>query len=202
MGAMLTWLAAAFAPLLFVPLAYLLFGGASFAGALERSASVCDAINKSVARVAVWCALLMALVQFTVVIFRYVFGLSFLWMQESVIYLHGALFLLTAGYALLTDDHVRVDIFYREASERRKAVVNMIGTYFFLFPMSAIAVWMARPYVAASWAVREGSTEASGIQAVYLLKTLIPIFAVLLIIQGFSLAAHAALTLRRRRANA
>lgn len=151
-------------------------------------------------RLAMWFVILMALIQFGVVILRYVFGVNSILMQESVTYLHGGVFLLAAGYALLTDDHVRVDIFYREASERRKAVVDIAGTYLFLFPFCFVLLWAGGDYVANAWAVREGSTEQSGIQGVYLLKTLIPIFAMLLTLAGIARASDATKTLRESEA--
>ena len=196
----LNGLGLALAPLLTLPLAALIAAISGrrsrlLAGALRRGAAVADRINASVAGVVIWFALAMALTQFAVVVLRYVFGLSFLWLQESVAYFHGALFLLVAGYALKTDAHVRVDIFYREASPRYRAIVNLLGVYLFLIPMCLLAIWMAGPYVAVSWAVREGSNETSGLPAVFLLKSLIPAFAVLLLIQSFSLAARAVLTL-------
>ncbi len=140
----------------------------------------------------------MALIQFTVVILRYVFGLNFIAMQESVTYLHGAVFLLAAGYALLTNDHVRVDIFYSQMPERRRAMIDLAGTYLFLFPFCLVLLWSAGPYVGNSWDALEGSAEQSGIQAIFLLKSLIPIYGVLLLAAGFVLAARAAETLRSR----
>ena len=142
----------------------------------------------------------MALVQFSIVIMRYVFGLNFIAMQESVTYMHGAVFLLAGGYAFLTDDHVRVDIFYRDASPYRKALVNLAGTYLLLFPFCFVALWAAGPYVANSWAVHEGSMEQSGIRGVYLLKALIPIYLTLLAMAGFVIASRAAATLKNRSA--
>ena len=133
----------------------------------------------------------MALVQFAVVLLRYVFGVNWIFMQESVIYMHGLVFLVAAGYALLTDDHVRVDIFYRGSPPKRKALIDLLGTYFFLFPICLLILWTASPYVARSWLVMEGSTDTSGIQGVFLLKTLIPIFAALLSMAGFVIAHRA-----------
>ncbi|HXI86208.1 MAG TPA: hypothetical protein VNH64_02020, partial [Parvularculaceae bacterium] len=97
---------------------------------------------------------------------------------------------------LLTDDHVRVDIFYRGASLRKKALIDFGGCYLFLFPVCLLILWAGSPYVGQSWSVHEGSTEQSGIQAVFLLKSLIPIFAMLVAMAGFSLAARAGETLR------
>ncbi|MEM8985937.1 MAG: TRAP transporter small permease subunit [Pseudomonadota bacterium] len=197
-GLLLNWTGLALSPLLVTPLLFLVFGGQGFARLLQRLSNGVDRVNKRIAAGVVWLSLAMALTQFAIVILRYVFGLNFIWLQESMTYMHGALFLLLGGYVLLTDDHVRVDIFYREASPGRKALVNLVGVYGFLMPMCLIAIWMAGPYVARSWAIQEGSAETSGIQAVFLLKSLIPAFATLLIAQGFSLAARSALVLTGR----
>ncbi|MFQ5564472.1 MAG: TRAP transporter small permease subunit [Parvularculaceae bacterium] len=157
-----------------------------------------ERVTRGAGRAAMWLALVMALVQFAVVFMRYVFGVNYIWMQESVTYMHGALFLVVVGYALLTDDHVRVDIFYRSAGRRRKALVDFLGAYFLLFPICIAALWTAGPYVATSWAVLEGSAETSGLQGVFLLKSLIPVFALLLAMAGFSVAARAGDLLRSR----
>ncbi len=165
---------------------------ALLAGAFERIAG-------GAGRLVMWLVLVMALVQFGVVILRYVFGINSIFMQEGVTYMHGAVFLIAAGYALLTDDHVRVDIFYRAASPKRKALVNFAGTYLFLFPVILIVLWTGSAYVGKAWSVQEGSTEQSGIQGVYLLKTLVPVFATLLAMAGFANAARAGETLRGER---
>lgn len=172
-------------------------GAAVLAG---KFAAFADIVVRGVGRLSLYLIIAMALVQFAIVVFRYVFGLNFIAMQESVTYLHGAVFLLAGGYALLTDDHVRVDIFYRDASPGRKALVDLAGTYLLLFPFCFVALWAAGPYVANSWAVQEGSMEQSGIKGVYLLKTLIPIYLVLLMLAGFAIASRAAATLASRSA--
>jgi TRAP-type mannitol/chloroaromatic compound transport system permease small subunit len=164
----------------------------------EKIARPIEALVRFVGRLALYLVMTMAAVQFGIVILRYVFGLNFIAMQESVTYMHGAVFLLAGGYALLTDDHVRVDIFYREASPHKKAFVDLAGTYLFLFPFCFVALWAAGPYVANSWAVHEGSMEQSGVRGVYLLKTLIPIYLILLALAGFANATRAAETLKSR----
>jgi len=164
----------------------------------ERLSRLLDRITRRTGRLALYLVMLMALVQFSAVILRYVFGLNFIAMQESVTYMHGAVFLLAGGYALLTDDHVRVDIFYRDASPRSKAMIDLAGTYLFLFPFCLVALWAAGPYVANSWAVREGSMEQSGIKGVFLLKTLIPIYLTLLACAGFVIAARSVAAIKSR----
>ena len=154
-----------------------------------------DALNENIGKAVAWLALLMVIVQFIVVIMRYVFGIGSIFMQESIIYLHATVFMLGAGYTLLHNGHVRVDIFYREASPRRKAVVDIVGVAIFLIPVCALIWWGSWPYVANSWRVFEGSRETSGIQAVFLLKTVILVFVVLVVLQGISLAIRSLLIL-------
>lgn len=155
-------------------------------------ARLLDAFARQAGHLTAWLSLLMVLVMTCVVLLRYVFGLSFIWMQESIVYMHGLLFLLVASYTLWVDGHVRVDIFYRTASKSRKALVDLLGTYFFLFPFMFLILDTALPYVSFAWAVQEGSRETSGIQAIYLLKAVILIFAWMMILQGISVAIHRA----------
>ncbi len=184
--------------LLAVTLSGVMFASGGVQPVIARLSPLIKKIVSTSARAVMWLLLLMALVQFGIVILRYVFGINYIFMQESITYMHGAVFLLAAGYALLTDDHVRVDIFYREAPAKRKALIDFLGTYFLLFPICLLLLWTASPYVASSWAVGEGSAETSGIQGVFILKSMIPAFAILLAMAGFNIAARAGDTLRGR----
>jgi len=157
---------------------------------VTRLIALIDGLNDRIGRTVSWLALLMMLVQFLVVVQRYVFGIASIWMQESIVYMHGFLFMLAAGYTLLHNGHVRVDIFYREATPRRKAMTDLFGSLFFLLPVCLATIWLAWPYVSNSWAILEGSKETSGIHGVYLLKSVIIAFAVLVALQGISLAIH------------
>ncbi len=135
------------------------------------------------------CALLtlaMVLVTVLVVVLRYAFGIGTIALQESVIYMHGAVFLLGIPYALRHDAHVRVDLLYTGYAERRKAQLNLIGHLIFLLPVAAFLLVSSLPYAAASWRVLETSPEVGGIPAVFLLKSLIPLGATLLVLQGLS----------------
>ena len=168
--------------------------------ALAGLTRVIDAANEHIGRVASWLALLMVLLQFIVVVMRYFFGVGFIAMQEGVIYLHGTLFMVGAGYTLLHGGHVRVDIFYRDARPQRRALVDLLGVILFLLPVCVVIGWASWPYLAQSWSVFEGSKETSGIHAVYALKTMILVFVILMAFQGLSLAFHAVLTLAGRKA--
>ena len=128
-------------------------------------------------------ALLTLLLQFVIVVLRYVFGISYIFLNEGVLYLHAALFMLGAGYTLLVDKHVRVDIFYAKRSKRGRALTDIFGHIFFLIPSMLLLIYYTWPSVKYSWAIFEGPVSVGGIPASFLLKTLIPAFAVLLIIQ-------------------
>ncbi len=164
---------------------------------LAQTVRTIDALNEHIGRAISWLALCMVLVQFALVMMRYVFGLGSTIMQESVVYMHAIVFLVAAGYTLVHDGHVRVDIFYATASPRAKAIIDIIGVSVFLLPMCALIAWVGWPYVRASWAVLEISQEGRlGIPAVYLFKTLILVFAGLLALQGLALAARSMLVLK------
>ena len=135
------------------------------------------------------------LVTFSVVVLRYAFQLGWIAMQESILYLHASLFLLGAAYTLKHDAHVRVDIFYRGFSARGKALVDLFGALFLLLPVCSFLLWISWDYMATAWALREGSRETGGLPYVYLLKTLIPLSAALLILQGISQALTSLATL-------
>lgn len=154
-----------------------------------------DAFTDRCGRLLAWLALAMALLTALIVVLRYGFNIGFVAGQEAVTYMHGALFLLGAAYALKTGAHVRVDIFYREFSERSRAWVNSLGGIVFLLPLCAFIVASSWNYVAESWSMRESSPEPGGIPAVFLLKTLIPLAAINLALQGIAEVLRNALSL-------
>lgn len=154
-----------------------------------------ESINEVVGRAVAWLTLLMVLVAFVAVILRYVFSIGWVWLQESYIWMHGLLFMLGAGYTLLYNQHVRVDIFYRPASVRRKAWVDLFGVVFLLGPMLWIVMYHSVGFVERSWRSFEGSAEAGGLPGLFLLKTAIPIFCVLMALQGLALALRSMLVI-------
>jgi len=145
-----------------------------------------ESVNAGIGAAVRWLALFMVLLQFAVVVLRYVFGISYIFLNEGVLYMHAALFMLGAGYTLLVDAHVRVDIFYSRLSARGRAVIDLIGALGFLLPSMLVVAWFTWPSVRNSWAVIEGPISVGGIPASFLLKSLIPAFCVLLIVQGLA----------------
>ena len=155
-----------------------------------------DRMTAWIGRAAAWLCLFIVFAQFTIVLMRYGFGAGSAKLTESIIYGHAALFMLAAAWTLREGGHVRVDIFYADAPPRRKALVDLFGALLLLIPFALSLFILSLPYVARSWSILERSRETSGLPLVYLLKTLIPVFATLLVLQGISQAIRALQTLR------
>lgn len=149
-------------------------------------------------RAVAWLTLAMVAVVFAGVLLRYGFSLGWIAMQESYVWLHGIVFMLGAGYTLLHDEHVRVDVFYRGAGPRFKAWVDLLGVAFLLLPMIAMVAFVGFPYVADAWARLEASGKAGGLPGVFLLKTVILLFCLLVGLQGLALAGRSLLALKGR----
>jgi len=109
--------------------------------------------------------------------------------------MHALLFMLGAAYTLKHDGHVRVDIIYQRLRPRARAWVDLIGCWLLLIPFCVFIGWIGWDYVAASWAVRESSREAGGLPAVFLLKSVILMFAATVLLQGMAQSAKALLVL-------
>jgi TRAP-type mannitol/chloroaromatic compound transport system permease small subunit len=161
----------------------------------QEIASAIDRTIAAIGRAAAWCCLYIVLVEFAVVVMRYALGIGSIRLQESVLYAHAALFMLAAAWTLQAGGHVRVDVFYAQAKPRTRALIDLIGALVFLFPFAIALAVLSVPYVARSWAIFEGSRETSGLPFVYLLKALIPLFALLIGLQGVAQAIRAALVL-------
>jgi len=128
----------------------------------------------------------MVLLTFLIVVLRYGFNLGWIAMQESVMYLHGMVFLLGAAHTLRVNEHVRVDIFYRRFSPKKQAKVDIFGSLFLLMPVNIFIFMVSFEYVMRAWRVMEASQEAGGIPGVFLLKSLILIFSFTMLLQGIS----------------
>ena len=150
-----------------------------------------DRLNTAVGRGVAWLALAVVLLEFVLVVARYMFALGSIWATEAVIYAHATLFMLAAAWTLKAGGHVRVDVFYADASPRTKAIVDLAGSLLLLLPFMLLLIWLSVPYAARSWAILERSQESSGLPLVFVLKTLIPLFALLMALQGLAQAIRA-----------
>lgn len=150
-------------------------------------ADTLDRLAETTGRLLAWLTLAMVLTTVTIVILRYLFNSGSIALQESVTYLHATVFMLGAAYTLKHDAHVRVDIIYQKLTPRGRAWVDLLGTLLLLFPVCLFMLYSSLDYVASSWAIQEGSREAGGLDGVYLLKTAMPVMAILLLLQGCSM---------------
>jgi TRAP-type mannitol/chloroaromatic compound transport system permease small subunit len=157
-----------------------------------------DRFNTAIGRAVAWLALVIVLLQFALVVARYLFGFGSIWMTEAVIYSHATLFMLASAWTLRAGGHVRVDVFYAEAVARTRARIDLAGALLLLLPFALTLVWLSLPYAARSWAILERSQESSGLPLVFALKTLIPLFASLMALQGVAQAIRALSALRAR----
>ena len=163
-------------------------------------ASVLDRISAATGKAASWLTLAMVVFTFVIVVLRYLFDTGVIWLQESVTWMHAAVFMLGAAYTLQAEEHVRVDIFYRQMSDSRKAWVNLLGFFLFLLPLSIFFVVESFDYVSASWRIREVSRDAGGLPYPFvpLLKSVLLIMPVAIALQGVSMIIRAIRTLRGR----
>lgn len=162
---------------------------------LENLVRGIDALNDLVGRAVAWLTLGCVLTCFAVVVLRYGFNVGYPWMQELYVWQHAIVFLVGAGYTLLHRGHVNVDIVYGRMSPRRKAWLDIIGSLIFLFPWLVVVAWTSGPFVMASWAVKEGSANPSGMPGVYILKAMVWVFVALVFLQGLAHLIRCALLL-------
>jgi TRAP-type mannitol/chloroaromatic compound transport system permease small subunit len=159
---------------------------ASGAGVLTRVAGAIDTVIDVIGRAVSWLTAAVVVLMIVIVALRYGFDRGSVALQEAVLYLHSAVFLLGAAWALKMNAHVRVDIFHQRWSPRGKAIADLVGTVLFLLPFCGLLVWLSWDYAATSWSIREGSREPGGLPYVYVMKSLIPAAGVLLIVQGIA----------------
>jgi TRAP-type mannitol/chloroaromatic compound transport system permease small subunit len=155
--------------------------------------SVCnwiDGLNQWVGRLVAWVTLGLVLVVFIDVVMRYLFNTSYVFTQELEWHLFGFIFLIGAGYTLLHDAHVRVDIIYQRLGFKARAWINFVGVLFFLIPGCIMLIVTSYKFVYNAWSVMEGSPDPGGIPFRFLIKGAITVGFVLILLQGISLGIH------------
>lgn len=166
--------------------------------ALATLVKTISGMNKLLGRIFSWLSLGIVLVCFSVVVLRYLFNTGFVWMQDLYVWLNAVMFTGIAGYALMKNVHVRVDIFYRPASVRRKAWVDLIGFFVFMLPFTVVLLMWSLPYVERSWKFMESSKNIGGMEGLYVIKSFILVFAAVVILQGLAMACRSILVLAGR----
>lgn len=193
-GAFLNWVGIALVPILLLPLLTLTFPGI-FSEPSKRLRTYLEQVINLTLYFAVFSAIVLVLVQLAVVIASYAFALSWTWLSEAVIYAFATVFMLGSASALTNDAHVRVDILRPRFGERGRYWIELGGTYLFLFPIMIRLISLGEQGLSRSWLLFEGSRESDGLPILFLFKTLVPVFAVLMIAAGMVVALRAALKL-------
>jgi len=145
-----------------------------------------ESVNVRIGRAVGWLTLVMVLVTFLIVVLRYAWDSGWIWLQESVPWMHAAVFMRAAAYTLAREEHVRVDIFYRRFSPTTRALVDAAGAFFLLIPVAVFIIVVSWDYVLISWQIHESSPEAGGLiwPLPSLLKSLIPAMSLMILLQG------------------
>lgn len=194
LGTGLKWIGIALLPLFALPLIVLAVPRL-LDGAAKRLIALIDRISGGALGIAMVCGVLLVFLQLIVVLLRYAFGLSFTWLNEAVTYAFAAMFMIGAAAALRDGAHVRVDILRPRFGETGRNWIELGGAYLLLFPLCVRILMTSEAGLARSWLLLEGSRESDGLPILYLFKTLVPLFAVLLMAQGLSESLKAALRL-------
>jgi TRAP-type mannitol/chloroaromatic compound transport system permease small subunit len=153
---------------------------------LQIATNAIDTTNQITGKAIAWLTLVMVVVTCAVVTARYLFNFGSIGLQESVMYMHGAVFMLGIAFTLKEQGHVRVDVLYEKFPPRVKVCIDIAGHLLFLIPFSIFILWTSLEYVSFSWSLRESSGQPGGLPGVYLIKGLIPAMAFLLLLQGIS----------------
>ncbi len=148
-----------------------------------------DRLSEVTGTAASWLTLFMVVVTFVVVVMRYVFDAGLIWVQESVVWMHAVVFMLGAAYTLRDEEHVRVDVFYRTMSPRRRAWVDLLGVVIFLLPVCLFLGWKSFDFVTQSWSIREASRESGGLPYPFIpmLKSVLLLMPITVALQGLAL---------------
>jgi len=196
-GGILQAIGWAFLPFLAWPILHLAFGHNSFVrGVSEALITLVDSLIYRFGEIAKWLLPLLVLSVAASVFALSIFGVTTTKWLESAKYFQAFIIMFGAAAALLASQHVRVDIFHTRMSDTAKARVDLFGYLLLLLPVCVLLIWNAQSFVSFAWTIREGSSEADGIRGVYILKTLIPIFAITMLLQGLAIATRAAMCLR------
>ena len=153
--------------------------------------SAIDRFNSTIGKTVSWFSLVMALLIFILVILRSILNIGSIAAQELVTYMHAFLFMFAMAFTLKADGHIRVDIFYRNLNKHKQAWVNVLGSCLFLIPFSLFLIYVSLPATLTSWKILEGSGNAGGIPAAFILKSAVPVGGGMLLLQSLAECARA-----------
>lgn len=165
----------------------------------ESPQGLIDRFSIATGKLTSWLTLCMVIVTSIVVVMRYVFDAGFIWLQESVTWMHAAVFMAGAAYTLQQEEHVRVDIFYRRASKKGRAWIDLVGVIVFLLPLCVFLAYTSYGFAAVSWSLHESSREPGGLPypLIPIIKSVLVFMPVAVSMQGISLLIKSFAVIRR-----
>jgi len=146
---------------------------------------IIDWLSERIGHAFYWLVLVTVLISAANAVVRKAFNVSSNSFLEIQWYLFSAIFLFLAGYTLLRNDHVRIDVIAGRLSKKAQAWIDIVGTVFFLFPMAFLLMWLAWPVFVDAYERHEISTNAGGL-IIWPARLLVPIGFLLLLVQGVS----------------
>ena len=166
---------------------------------MKKYSDAIDKISISSGKIISWLTIFMVITTFAIVVLRYVFGWGFIWLQEILVWMHAAVFMLGATYTLQQEEHVRVDIFYRDLDAKKRAWINIFGVALFLLPLCFLFFLEAWNYVTSAWLLKEISRNTGGLPypAIPVLKSMLLLMPIGLMIQGISLFLKSLIAIRQ-----
>ena len=145
-----------------------------------------DKLTNNIANGLLYILIVLIVLVFSTVFFRYVFNMSYIIIQEIIMYLHALIFMFGISYALKENSHVKIDVLYNSLNKRTQSVISIAGLVSFILPTALFIIYISIDMVTQSWMILEGSSEAGGLNLVFILKSLIPISGFLILLQGIS----------------
>ena len=145
-----------------------------------------DKLTNNITNGLLYILIVLIVLVFSTVFFRYVFNMSYIIIQEIIMYLHALIFMFGISYALKENSHVKIDVLYNTLNKRIQRVISIAGLVSFILPTALFIIYISINMVIQSWVILEGSSEAGGLNLVFILKSLIPISGVLIFLQGIS----------------
>jgi len=153
---------------------------------MNNISKIIDCITERISRFLIIAILLMIALIFFSIVFRFLFNINYIAIQELVMYLHSFVFLFGLSYAIKKNTHVKIDIVYSKLSRRYKTLISLVGLFFFIIPTSVFIIFISLDMVSQSWLILEGSSEANGLDLVFVLKSFIPLMGILIFLQSIS----------------
>ena len=146
---------------------------------------ILNIFSEKIGRISSLLVLFLILLVSVSVILRYVFSIGFIWIQDLYIWIHAIFILLGISYTLKMNNHVRIDLLYRNFNKKKRNLINLIGLIIFGIPLTYLLLVNGLDYFTRSYNLNEGSKESGGLPNIFILKFFIFFLGILLFLEIF-----------------